>query len=237
MATPSTAQGNSSSTTATTSWDGSPKPLAKNQSLRIEQTPANPIVFAALNESASSDGTFMLATGGNPPVPHKAPAGASAPVLVSQSWNAQNLTVTNNSTNDGVIIDVQAIGPNMPGITPAALPISTAVTLKSYGCAQGYSKPNYMWLQMTSTAGLVVLSINGNGAVYNIQLNAGQTTGPSSAEIQPPFQNPSPPDGYYATTTQNTYNFQFNWNGALVFVANLASSQANPANVTLISLS
>jgi hypothetical protein len=102
--------------------------------------------------------------------------------------------------------------------------------------AQVATQPRYMQLlvQANSGARSVVAVIGGpadstGSNAYVIAVNDAGNTGPASllgAAAAPP------PQGYYATTTANNFVFNFNWQGAIVFVANLSSSVA-PA-VTLV---
>jgi hypothetical protein len=62
-----------------------------------------------------------------------------------------------------------------------------------------------------------------NGYVFAV--NATANTGPGTPLPAPP--------GYYATTTNNTYAFQFNWGSSLVFVANMSPSTAQAVSVLL----
>jgi hypothetical protein len=46
----------------------------------------------------------------------------------------------------------------------------------------------------------------------------------------------NPPPGYYATTTSNTYTFQFNWGGVSLFLANMSALNAHAVTILLRQL-
>ena len=88
-------------------------------------------------------------------------------------------------------------------------------------------------LQSTSATLGIIAFIGGppndtgnNG--YVVAVNASSNTGPGTG-------NP-PPEGYYATTTSNTYTYSFNWGSSLVFAANMSPSTASDVSVTMRKL-
>jgi hypothetical protein len=130
----------------------------------------------------------------------------------------------------------------MPGPPPLGLIIGTATSLTPEQAAQGATGSNWNQLELAlPSSALAVFGViggppdpSGNNA-YVIAVNAGQTTGPSG---------PTPPPGYYATTTTNSYALPFSWNGATIYVVYLGSAtvgplqgqDAPPATATLQSL-
>jgi hypothetical protein len=227
---------NASLTTVTT-WDGSPLTLNVNDQAFMPQTPNGTMIFAATDLSVSSEGTLLITSGGGPSLTPTLDAGATAPWISTNNWGANNLRVTNTSANLTTPVQVQAVGPGMPGVTPLTLAQFTPLPLPAGSVANGNTNPQQMQLVIQNTSGTTsVVGIVGgpqtNGVNgYVIGVNAAQTAGPGTS-------NPSgtPPQGYYATTTGNTYTFSFNWNGGKIFVGNVSSSQATAVTLTLRAL-
>ncbi|HEU4885760.1 MAG TPA: hypothetical protein VFT45_26225 [Longimicrobium sp.] len=228
----------SAAMTVTSTWDGSPLTLAVNDQAQMPQTPDGTLILAAIDLSPNSQGTLAVSSGSQPfPVP-PLPAGATAPWVAANNFGANNLKATNVSSNQSVTIKIQAVGPGIPGVTPANLPQLSPTSLAPGAVAAGNTNPAQMQLQIQNPSGnSAVIGIVGgpqddtgnNG--YVIGLNFGQTAGPGTS-------NPSgkPQQGYYATTTGNSYTFSFNWNGGNIFVGNVSSSQASNVTLTLRSI-
>jgi hypothetical protein len=193
------------------------------------------MIFAATNQATQNNaGTIALTSGGSIPVNLPVPALSNAPVISINNWEANNLNATNTSINNNTPILVQAVGPGIPGIVPLTLS-STPTPLTAGQSAQANASPQWMQLvlQVTgSTLGVVGViggpqdSSGNNG--YVIQLNATANTGPGTGV--------APPAGYYATTTSNTYTYQFNWGSSLVFVSNLSPQTGLSVAATLRAL-
>ena len=227
-----------SALTVTTTWDGSPLALAVNDQAQMPQTPDGTLILAAINQSPNSQGTLAVSSGSQSvPVP-PLPAGATAPWVSANNFGANNLKLTNISTNQSVKIQIQGVGPGIPGVTPTNLPQLTPTTVAPGAVVSGATNPAQMQLQIQNSSGnsAVVGIVGGpqdptgnNG--YVIGLNFPQTAGPGTS-------NPSgtPQAGYYATTTGNSYTFSFNWNGGSIFAGNLSSSQATSVTLTLRSI-
>jgi hypothetical protein len=231
------ADNRSASLTVTSTWDGSPLVLAVNDQAQMPQTPNGTMIFAATNQSVSSEGSLLISSGGGPTLTPSLDAGATAPWISTNNWGANNLKVTNTSLNLSTPIQIQGVGPGIPGVTPVTLAQFTPLSLAAGGVASGNTNPQQMQLVIQNTSGTtsVVGIIGGpqtNGVNgYVVAVNAGQTAGPGTS-------NPSgtPPAGYYATTTGNQYTFSFNWNGGKIFVGNVSSSQATAVTLTLRAL-
>ncbi|MGH8065700.1 MAG: hypothetical protein ACRERE_10810 [Candidatus Entotheonellia bacterium] len=220
-----------------TAWNGSPTTLLVNQNVNMSQTTAGTMVFAAINQStANNQGQLSLTTGGGNPTFLYPNANANQPTILIQNWQANNLSVTNISANANTPIQVQAVGPGLPGITPAQLQIGPPGVQLSMGqVAQGNASPQWMQLLMQSTAatlGIIAIiggppdSAGNNG--YVIAVNAIANTGPGTGN--------TPPPGYYATTTSNSFAYTFNWGSSLVFVANMSPSTASAVSVVMRAL-
>ena len=216
-------------------WNGSPSVLLVNQNLAMPQTPNGTTILSSTNQSSMNNGgTLGLTSGGAPPQFITVPANANQPSILIQNWNANNLSISNVSANNNTPILVQMVGPGIPGITPLNLPVNSTIALSAGQIAAGNANPQWMQLLIQSTAPtLGILGIIGgppdgtgnNG--YVIAVNSTANTGPGGAP---------PPTGYYATTTSNSFTFQFNWGSSQVFVANLSPSTAQALNITMRAL-
>lgn len=217
-------------------WTGTPTVLLYNQNATMAQTTNGTMILSATNQSTQNNaGTLAITSGGGAPVMLNLPALANQPVIQMQNWAANNLSVTNVSSNSSTSVMVQAVGPGLPGITAQTLTIGTPLPLAFGQVAQGNTNPQYMQLVIQSNAAtLGVVGVIGgptdnqgnNGMV--IAVNATANTGPGTGVAAPA--------GYYATTTSNTYTYSFNWSGSSIFVANLSPSTAQSVSVTVRAL-
>ncbi|WP_420130416.1 hypothetical protein [Longimicrobium sp.] len=224
--------------TSTNPWTGTPITLATGDNAVMPQTTNGTMIFAATNKSTTNnDGTVYLTSGGSAPTPIDVPALANAPTIQINNWQANNLSVSNQSTANVTPILIQAVGPGLAGTTPANLPIGSSITLTPGSAAQGTARPQFMTMRIQSTASTVgVLGIIGgkldgtgnNGYVISVNDSQNGNTGPNTGK--------TPPPGYYATTTNNSYNFQFNWGSSAVFISNLSPSTAENLSITLSAL-
>ncbi|HYW09549.1 MAG TPA: hypothetical protein VE913_21485 [Longimicrobium sp.] len=218
------------------SWNGQPTVLLANQSASMPQTPNGTTILAATNQATLNNaGMLAITSGGAQPQTPTIPALANQPTILTNDWQANNLSLTNISINTATPILVQAVGPGIPGITAQPLVIGTALPLAFGQVAQGNTSPQYMQLviQVNAPTLGVVGVIGGpqdgsgnNGMV--IAVNAVANTGPNTGV--------TPPQGFYATTTSNTFTFSFNWAGASVFVANLSPSTAQSVSILIRAL-
>jgi hypothetical protein len=218
------------------SWTGTPTVLLTSQNTVMPQTPNGTTIFAATNQSTlNNQGQIALTSGGGAPTILDIQALTSQPTINIHNWQANNLSATNISVNNNTPILIQAVGPGIPGITPQTLTVGTAAALAMGQCAQTNALPQYMQLviQVTGpTLGIIGLiggpaDASGNNG-YVIAVNATANTGPGTGVPAPA--------GYYATTTSNTYAYQFNWGSSLVFVSNLSPSTAQTVSVLLRAL-
>jgi hypothetical protein len=218
-------------------WDGSPKVLIENQNAVMPSTTNGTMIFAYWNKGEQNNaGSISITSGGGAPVFKNVPALVNQPSVWVNNWQSNNLSVTNISPNPNTPIQIQAIGPGIPGTTPLTLPVGAAGQQLAYGqTAQGSALPQYMQLVIQSvgtTAGIVGLiggppdAAGNNG--YVIAVNYPSTSGPGTGIPAP--------EGYYATTTSNRYIFQFNWGSSAVFVANLSSLNAASLSIVLRAL-
>ena len=223
--------------TVDSTWNGAPTVLVGNQNVVMPYTTNGTMIFAYWNKSEQNNaGSLSITSGGGPPVFKNAPALVFQPSVWLNNWQSNNLSVTNISPNPKTPIQIQAIGPGIPGTTPLALPVGGAGQNLAYGqTAQGTALPQYMQLVIQSaggTTGIVGLiggppdSTRNNG--YVIAVNYSITSGPGTG-------TPAP-EGYYATTTSNKFVFQLNWGSSAVFVANLSALNAASLNIVLRAL-
>jgi hypothetical protein len=217
-------------------WNGSPTTLNVNSNISVPQTPNGTTILAVTNQATQNNsGSLAITSGGSQPQFLTVPALANQPSILIQNWQANNLSLTNVSANNATPILVQLVGPGMPGITPGQLTIGTPSSLKPGDIVQGNASPQWMQLIVQSTAATLAIvgfiggppdNTGNNG--YVVAVNAAQNTGPGTGLPAP--------QGYYATTTSNSYTYQFNWGSSLVFVANLSPATAANASVTMRAL-
>ncbi|WP_294330366.1 hypothetical protein [uncultured Sphingomonas sp.] len=215
-------------------WDGSGTTLAVDQSVGIPQTPNGTTILGWMNQAtANNNGALMLTSGGSQPAPCNAPALAAQPSILVCNWHADNLNITNVSANAATPIWVGLFGPGMPGQSSKPLPTNgTPLVLATSQSGIAATLPQYMRLKMSATsASLCVFAIVGGPADgsgnngFVIAVNAAQNTGPDTGV--------TPPPGYYATTVDNSFTFQFNWAGQQLYVVNMSPVTASGAQVTL----
>jgi hypothetical protein len=225
-------------TGAPINWTGTWLQLAVSASALMQQTPNGTTIFVSLNGSQQNNaGLLYLTSGGSTPIPVNVPALTSQLGVLTRNWGANNLSVSNQSDNQQTSIWISMYGPGITGQQPRPLVAGTPVTLSPGMSAQGTASPQFMTLTLQCTANtLCVFGVIGgpldttgnNGYVISVNDSQNGNTGPNTGK--------TPPDGYYATTTSNTYRFQFNWGSSTVYVANMSSSTASPAQVTLSKL-
>lgn len=220
-------------------WDGSPLTLQPSQNANMLQTTNGSMVLSYLNLSPmNNQGTLSVTSGGGEPTFLTAPALNNQPGVLINNWKGSNLSVTNISVpGSNTPIQIQAVGPGLPGINPLNLPVGS-LNLKPGQMAQGTALPQYMQLVFQSNSGQLAVFVliggppdkSGNNA-YMLAVNAKQDAGPGTENPGTP-----PPPGYYATTTSNYYNYQFNWGSSVIFLANMSGTTSSPAQVTLRAL-
>ena len=211
-------------------WNGARTVLVTTEQVTMPQTPNGSLIVGYLNQSKQNNqGEITVTSGGLAPVSYPVPALQQMLSLLVGNWQANNLTITNTSDAAITPVLVQAFGPGIPGAAPVNLPYGTTITLGVPQAAQGSSKPANSLLRFTANSGaLTIVGIVGGPTnppdqtnAYVIALNAPVGTAP---------------DGYYAVVQGNSYNFKFNWNAALVYVANFSPVGAAPVAVTMIAL-
>lgn len=220
-------------------WDGSPLTLQPNQNANMLQTTNGSMVLSYLNLSPmNNQGTLSVTSGGSEPTFITVPALNNQPGVLINNWKGNNLGVTNISApNSNTPIQIQAIGPGLPGTNPLALPVGS-LTLKPGQMAQGTALPQYMQLVFQSNTSQLAIFVliggppdrTGNNA-YMLAVNAQQDAGPGTSNPTTP-----PPPGYYATTTSNYYTYQFNWGSSVIFLTNMSGTTSSPAQITLRAL-
>jgi hypothetical protein len=219
------------------SWNGAPLLLSTNQNAVMPQTPNGTMILAYWNLSTQNNaGTIAITSGGGEPSFRPAPALLNQPYVWMNNWQTNDLSVTNVSANDDTPIQIQAIGPGVPGTTPLPLPLGPTGQQLGYGkTAMGTALPQAMQLVIrsmdstASTVGIIGGPQDGSGNNgYVIAVNYPNDSGPGTGT--------APPAGYYATTTSNSYTLSFRWGSAQIFVANLSSLNAAPVQISLRTL-
>jgi len=223
--------------TVDAAWDGAPQVLVENQNAVMPQTPNGTMIFAYWNLSTQNNaGSIAITSGGGTPTFRNVPALTNQPSVWMNNWKSNNLSVTNISPNSNTPIQIQAIGPGIPGTRPLPLPVGASGQQLAYGqTAQGLAQPQSMQLLIQSTSsttgilGLIggPVDVDGNNG-YVIAVNYSSNSGPGTGVPAP--------EGYYATTTSNSYIFSFNWGSGVVFVANLSSLNAASLKIVLRAL-
>jgi len=200
----------------------------------MPQTSNGTMVFGYFNQATQNNsGNLAVTSGGGAPTTLVVPANTLQPSIWMNNWQANNLNVTNISPNSNTPIWIAAFGPGVPGQYPLSLSANgKPVALISAQSAQGNALPQYMQLVMTCNAAtLAIFAIiggSGDNNGYVISVNAAYNSGPGTGV--------SPPAGYYATTTGNSYAFSFNWGSSLVYVVNMSPGTTSGANVLMRSL-
>jgi hypothetical protein len=211
-------------------WNGARTILATTEQVTMPQTPDGTLIVGYLNQSKlNNQGQITVTSGGGTPISYPVPALQQMLSLLVDTWQSDNLTITNTSDASVTPILVQAFGPGIPGAIPVNLPTGSSITLGVAQAAQGPSKPKQSLLRFKANSGaLTIVAIVGGPAnppdqnnAYVIALNAPEGL---------------PPAGYYATVPGNSYDFAFNWNAAIVYVANLSPIGAAPVAVTMLAL-
>lgn len=220
-------------------WTGAPTTLAQYDQAQLAQTTNGSLVFGYQNQATQNNaGLLNLTSAGSPITSLQAPALLGRPQFYTNNWQANNLNVTNLSSNSNTPIWIAAIGPGLPGVNPSTLTANApAVTLAVWAAAQGILQSNNNILQLqTSASTLAVFAVVGgpndatgnNAYVIAVNDSIDGNTGPGTGKPAP--------QGYYATTTSNSYSFPASWPGATVFVANLSPITGTTNSVRLISL-
>lgn len=219
-------------------WDGSPLTLNPGDSANMPVTPNGSMAFTYMNISTGNNmGTLGMVVGGSEPVFLPAPALTIQPGFIVNNWQGQNLMATNVSVpGSNTPIEIAAYAPGLPGEKCLALPSdNTPVALTAFQCAQGTTLSSYMQLTLEQNSGQLAVFVliggptdsTGNNG-YVIAVNSTSNTGPGTGQ--------PPPQGYYATTTANSYIYSFNWGATMIYVANMSPTVSGVAQVKLRQL-
>ncbi|HEX8681267.1 MAG TPA: hypothetical protein VF707_03070 [Ardenticatenaceae bacterium] len=208
-------------------WDGSPVTINQDQSKQLAPAPNGTLVFAYQNTgTTTSAGEVTLTAGGGQPTSLPAPAGTNQPEINVRNWKGNTLSVSNTS-DSATPIWIAAMGPGQKGVTPTNLPADgTSVTVDQGKAVQGTAVARYMRLNLRAPSGnLTIFAIVGGPT----------DKGGNNAHVIAVNGQDTVPEGYYASTSNNYYSYEFNWGSATVFVANL-SPQASSGTVSLAQL-
>jgi hypothetical protein len=221
-----------------TAWNGAGTVLQINQAVTMPQTANGTMILGWINQSAQNNaGKLSLTSGASVPMELDAPALARQPSVLTNNFQANNLTLTNVSLNDKTPIFVSAYGPGVPGQTPLSLAVGVPRTLVTGQSAAGPTQPRFMQLVMSANSGSFALfgviggpldSSGNNGYVFTVNDSVNGDTGPDTGK--------NPPPGYYATTSGNSYPFSFNFVGGSIYVVNLSPVATTSVQVLLRAL-
>jgi hypothetical protein len=215
---------------AATPWNGIGTTLAVNGSVNMAQTPNGSLVFGYFNlTTQNSAGQLILTSGGGYYNEVPVPPLQSAPGVVVNNWQASNLTVSNTSDNPSTSIFISAYGPGVPGQSPRTLQLGISLNLGTTDSATGKTNPQNMRLKITvSGSAMGVFAIVGGPL---------DSSGNNAKVIAVNFPQGMPtPDGYYATTSNNAWTYNFNWNGDSVYVVNMSATGTPLGQVLLQAL-
>ena len=199
-------------------WNGKALILKDGQNVNMPQTPNGSMFFTYLNKSTkNSQGKLTLSSGGSRPQELIAPQQRTTPCWQHQNWQGNNLSVTNVTGVSGVPIEIQAVGPGMPGTKPATIVTGQEMAMKPGDTAQVKLEPKWWNFTFRSPGYTATFAVIGgppddkgsNG--YTFTVNAAQNNFPSNMDD-------IPPPGDYATTS-NLFHFLVNWGDAVVFFA------------------
>ncbi|GLS22427.1 hypothetical protein GCM10007874_54450 [Labrys miyagiensis] len=202
------------------------------------------LAFQNISEMNNA-GKLALTSGSSQPQFLLAPALALQPTILINNWQANNLNLANISANTNTPIWIAAFGPGL-GSPPQSLPTTgDAVPVTLYTTLKATTVPSFMQLGFQANSGGLCLfafiggpqDAHGNNA-YAIALNSQYgNTGPG-------YATPAPA-GYYATTSGNSYSYDFNWGSSLLFVyyfgsgsvvTDIPKARVTAPTVTLVSL-
>ena len=220
-----------------TNWNGDSTDLAQGDSVNMDQTSNGSMVLGYRNKTKdNSAGTLQVASGGSRPETENVPAGSNQTEVIVRNWHAQNLKLTNTSDKNSLIITVNAIGPGYGTEAPVALPMDgTKLPLDPNKSAQGNALPQWLTLRLQATSGQETIfaliggptQTEGDINAYTFMLNATVNQDPAKEGV--PVA-----DGYYAKTTGNTIDFQFNWGSSRVWIANFSGDTAATATLQVL---
>jgi hypothetical protein len=219
-------------------WDGSPLTLAWHESAAMPQTTNGSMIVAWQNTATQDNaGTLALTTGGNQPLFFDAPAGALAPTILVQNWQANNLRITNLSANQNTPIWIEAYGPGLPGQHTMDLPVGPSIPVKRGDTLQGNAGG---WMQ------LVLRSNSNELGLFAVVGGPAGASNSNAYVFAVNFPLPNTPPGYTQTTMTNFCTFQFNWAntiyvayfgpGAVATKLKLTQIVTPPPTVTLLQL-
>lgn len=213
---------------AAATWNGAPTTLKRDEQVDMTQTPNGTVILAALNKTTgNNEGKITITSAASPTQEVPLDAGAAAPWTESRNYRANNLRITNTSEHADTPVLVQAIGPGISGVDPKTIVIGTGLELDFGAVAHGSTRPQNMQLRIASNSPTT--------AIVGIIGGPNDASGNNGKVIAVNFRGEKP-EGYYAVTPNNSYTFDFNFNGGRIFVGNLSASTADKVTITLRAL-
>jgi hypothetical protein len=218
--------------------------LNPSDNANMPQAPNGSMVLVYMNTAKiNTMGQLSVTSGGGNPIFLNAQSLQNQPNILTQNFGGpttNNLSVTNTSIpGSNNPIKVSAYAPGIPGqsCVPLTPNSPNPVQLATGQCTQGTALPRFMQLIMQATTGSLAIfaliggpmdSFGNNAYVIAVNDSANGNTGPGTGA--------TPPPGYFATTTANTYVYSFNWGSSNIYVANMSPATTSGAQVSLRNL-
>jgi hypothetical protein len=209
-----------------TPWSGGATTLEQYESVMMPQTPNGSMLLGYRNTSQfNSAGKLAWTSDVCPPMMLLAPALALAPSVFAHDWGGDSLTITNISVAAATPISVSAYGPGL-GSTPVPLPTGgPGVQLAFLEAAQGATTGGCMQLGFRQSSGdLAVFGIIG-GPINTDGTNAYVIALNSDAGDTGPGTGRPAPLGYFATSSGNSWSYEFNWPSSLLYVVYFGAAE------------
>lgn len=220
-----------------TVWDGSPTTITAigtpPSTASLSRTDTGTMFVLAQDTSTGNNPGTIQWTAGGLSGQLNTPAGQQQPQALMMNFNGNSLSLTNISVPgpDSTPVQVMAAGTGRTSIK--IIPFGTAITQYQASTTTTPSNPR-VTLRLTaqgSTPGVVGIiggpstppNSGNNGYLIVLNSTSGNTGVPSG---QTSGGSPAPTP-YYATTSNNTYDFVFTWNSAYtLWLCNLSSVNA-----------
>lgn len=200
-------------------WNGSPTTLQVNDSVTLNPSTNGSMVLAAFNtDSQNNAGQLLLTWGGNPPITLDVAALQNAPILLTQDFGGNALTVTNISQQAPIWLAIY--GPGLASSNPGALPdTGQFYSLGLYTIRSTISAATFQRLVFNSDKNYTVFVLFSGPDVKTLVINAPETV-----------------TGYDVRTPDNNYPLTQNWMGQTLWVINLSPGASTDGQISLTTL-
>lgn len=202
-----------------TAWNGSPITLSVNSSVTLSPSTNGAMVLAAFNtDTKNNAGQLLLTWGGNTPTTLDVAALQNAPILLTQDFEGNAVTVTNISQQAPIWL--AAYGPGLPSANPGTLPDNGQFySLGPYTVRSTISAASYQRLVFNADKDYTVFVVFAGPMVTTLVINAPETV-----------------SGYDYSTPDNNYPMTQNWMGQTLWVINLSPTVSADGQISLTSL-